>query len=368
MEPIDHEFSPRYNWPLHAMALFTAAVTFPLIFMGGLVTSHSAGMSVPDWPNSYGYNMFLFPPRLWIGGILYEHTHRLMASFVGICAIALTIVAWWTEERRWVRWLATAVLGMVIFQGVLGGLRVVLVKLDLAIVHACVAQAFFCLAALVCVVTSRWWIEAPDLSAAPKRIVWMSIACVLIVYSQLIVGAVMRHNQAGLAIPDLPFAYGKVLPPTSAEELAMDNQQLLRMIDSGENPRDRDLPRGVSMFQVWINFAHRCGALLVTGAILVLAIEVIGAGHGYPGAIKGPVYLLLVLVAGQLTLGVLTIWLRKPADVASLHVAVGALVLVTSFILSVRGLRLYSWALRGPSKPQAAPLSACPFAEDAVPV
>src|SRR5438034_8861400 len=120
-----------YNRPLHVIALLTTAATFPLIFMGGLVTSHGAGMSVPDWPNSYGYNMFLFPPRLWIGGILYEHTHRLMGTVVGMLAIGLTIVAWRTESRRWVLWLATSVLGAVILQGVLGGLRVVLVKLDL---------------------------------------------------------------------------------------------------------------------------------------------------------------------------------------------------------------------------------------------
>src|SRR3954447_19581553 len=122
-----------YNRKLHILALLTACATFPLIFMGGLVTSHGAGMSVPDWPNSWGYNMFLFPPRLWIGGILYEHTHRLMATVVGMLAIALTIVAWKTDSRRRVQWLCTAVLGAVIFQGVLGGLRVVLVKLDLAI-------------------------------------------------------------------------------------------------------------------------------------------------------------------------------------------------------------------------------------------
>src|SRR5947209_20303700 len=100
-----------YHRGLHISALLTSAATFPLIFMGGLVTSHEAGMSVPDWPNSYGYNMFLFPPRLWIGGILYEHTHRLMGTVVGLLSIILTIVAWNTEPRRWVRWLATAVLG-----------------------------------------------------------------------------------------------------------------------------------------------------------------------------------------------------------------------------------------------------------------
>ncbi len=143
--------SPRYIRSLHVIALLTATATFPLIFMGGLVTSHGAGMSVPDWPNSYGYNMFLFPPRLWIGGILYEHTHRLMGTAVGMLSIVLAFWAWRVESRRWVRWLATTVLLAVIFQGVLGGLRVVLVKLDLAIVHACVAQAFFCLAALVAV-------------------------------------------------------------------------------------------------------------------------------------------------------------------------------------------------------------------------
>src|SRR6185295_13612506 len=148
----------RYNSRLHLLAVLTACATFPLIFMGGLVTSHGAGMSVPDWPNSYGYNMFLFPPRLWIGGILYEHTHRLMGTLVGMFSIALAIWAWRVETRRWVRWLAVSTLLAVILQGVLGGLRVILVKLDLAVVHACVAQAFFCLSVLVAVVTSRWWI------------------------------------------------------------------------------------------------------------------------------------------------------------------------------------------------------------------
>jgi cytochrome c oxidase assembly protein subunit 15 len=363
------DLGAAYNRPLHAMALFTAAVTFPLIFMGGLVTSHSAGMSVPDWPNSYGYNMFLFPPRLWIGGILYEHTHRLMASFVGFCAIALTIIAWKTERRRWVRWLATAVLGMVIFQGVLGGLRVVLVKLDLAIVHACVAQAFFCLAALVCVVTSRWWIEAPDLSNQSPQLVWMAIACVVVVYAQLIVGAVMRHNQAGLAIPDLPLAYGKLLPPTNAADLAAANRQLVHLADSAANPRDRDLPRSVTLFQVWIHFAHRIGALLVTSMILTLFAETLSHRRSYPRAVKSPAHLLVVLVAAQVTLGILTIVLRKPADVASLHVAVGALVLVTSFVLSVRCLRLYSSAMRERTNPLTTGESIRPFAEsDAVAV
>src|SRR5258706_8647425 len=191
--------SPRYIRSLHVIALLTATATFPLIFMGGLVTSHGAGMSVPDWPNSYGYNIFPFPPRLWIGGILYEHTHRLMGTAVGMLSIVLAFWAWRVESRRWVRWLATSVLLVVIFQGVLGGLRVVLVKLDLAIVHACVAQAFFCLAALVAVVTSRWWVEAPEpleVDRDGRKVIRLGIVAVVAIYAQLIAGAVMRHYEA----------------------------------------------------------------------------------------------------------------------------------------------------------------------------
>src|SRR2546421_9218234 len=109
-----------YNPWLHRGALLTACATFPLIFMGGLVTSHGAGLAVPDWPNSYGYNMFLFPPRLWVGNIFYEHTHRLMGTAVGMLSIALVIFAW----RSRVRWLAIGVFAAVSVQGILGGLRV----------------------------------------------------------------------------------------------------------------------------------------------------------------------------------------------------------------------------------------------------
>src|SRR5687768_18076477 len=104
-----------YSRKLHILALLTTFATFPLIFMGGLVTSHGAGMSVPDWPNTYGYNMFTFPPSKWVGGIFYEHTHRLMGSLVGFLSIVLAVVAWKIEPRKWVRWLAYWVLIAVIF-------------------------------------------------------------------------------------------------------------------------------------------------------------------------------------------------------------------------------------------------------------
>jgi cytochrome c oxidase assembly protein subunit 15 len=337
---------------LHAVALLTAAATFPLIFMGGLVTSHQAGMSVPDWPNSYGYNMFLFPPRLWIGGIFYEHAHRLMGTVVGLLSIILAAWAWRTESRPWARRLAYGVLGVVIFQGVLGGLRVVLVKLNLAIIHACVAQAFFCLAALVAVVTSRWWLEAPDLSessAGRTKLVRLGLVAFAVIYAQLVAGAVMRHYEAGLAVTDLPLVYGKILPPMSDEQLGAINRQRLSAppIHSAESDatlRYNQAAMPVTLGQIWIHVAHRIGALLVTMAVILLIVRVLRR-HRRAGLVA-PAAWLSVLLAAQLTLGVLTVLLRKPADVASAHVAVGALTLMTTFVLTVRAMRLYSRRFR----------------------
>jgi heme a synthase len=393
--------SPPYEGGgmLHVLAVLTACATFPLIFMGGLVTSHQAGMSVPDWPNSYGYNMFLFPPSDWVGGIFYEHTHRLMGTVVGFLSVVLTLWAWgpgasrrgrriaggiavlsalgalaavavlkisgvivgstggmllqqlgvsaaglsvcagiaWAARKpaphAWLRWLATAVFGAVLFQGILGGLRVVLVKLDLAIVHACVAQAFFCLAAFAAVATSRWWNrphELTDASGRGRRLVWLGIATVAVIYLQLIVGATMRHFQAGLAIPDLPLAYGKLLPPVSADQL--DAVNWVRARQWNLDP--------VTLGQVWLHFGHRIGAVLVTVFVVALAAGVIRRYRTQPKLLAPAVWLIGLLLA-QLTLGVLTVLLRKPADVASTHVAVGALVLVTTFVLTARAARLY---------------------------
>ena len=342
----NHLNTQEYNPALHRLALLTAAATFPLIFMGGLVTSKQAGMSVPDWPNSYGYNMFLFPIRLWTGGIFFEHLHRLMASAVGFMAIILTIAAWKMEDRKWVRWLATGVLGMVIFQGVLGGLRVVLVKLNLAIVHACVAQAFFCLASLVAVVTSHWWMEAPDfsgLAVGGDKLIRVGIIAVALIYTQLIVGAVMRHYEAGLAVTDMPLIYGKIIPPINAQELREINNRRMREgehLGTIETLRFDQATGRVTLGQIWIHVAHRLGALVVTGALLTLIILVLRRHH--LAGLTAPAMLLIGLLLTQLTLGVLTVLLHKPADVASAHVAVGALTLMTTFVLTARACRLYS--------------------------
>ena len=325
------------NRGLHRVALIVAWSIFPLIFIGGLVTSKDAGLSVPDWPNSYGYNMFLFPPKLWVGNIFYEHTHRLYASFVGLLTIVLAGWAWFGERRKWVRFLGLSCLSLVVIQGILGGLRVVLLKLDLAIVHACVAQAFFCLAMLMCVVTSKWWSDAAsqrdDVASQGRGLVRLTVATWIVVFAQLIVGATMRHYRAGLAIPDLPMAYGRLIPPTNVADLQAAQLQMTadQTLDANE----------CTLGQVWLAFGHRVGALLVTLFVVSLAVVVVLRRRRQPG-LTGLALTLLILLLAQLTLGVLTVLKKKPADIASAHVAVGALVLVTTFVLAVRSMRLYS--------------------------
>jgi cytochrome c oxidase assembly protein subunit 15 len=335
---LDHgNGEPDRRAGLHRVALIVAWCTFPLIFIGGLVTSKDAGLSVPDWPNSYGYNMFAFPPRLWTGNIFYEHTHRLYASFVGLLTVLLAGWTLYAEKRRWVRWLGVSCLSMVIIQGVLGGLRVVLLKLNLAIVHACVAQAFFCLVMLMCLVTSKWWMQASAQRSADapggQKLVRLAVVTWVIVFLQLMLGATMRHYRAGLAIPDVPLSFGHVLPPTNATDLKIEQER----IAAADPALDLDES---TLTQVWLAFGHRMGALLVSAATITLAVVVLRK-HRRAGLIR-PAMLLIVLLLLQVTLGVLTVLWKKPADVASAHVAVGALVLVTTFVLAVRSMRLYS--------------------------
>jgi heme a synthase len=146
-------FSP---WS-HRLAVILACATFLLLFIGGLVTSLGAGLAVPDWPTTFGYNMFLYPWAKMVGGIFYEHSHRLVASTVGLLTIALAMMFWFHERRQWLRWLGVAALILVILQGVLGGLRVVLLQHTLAMIHACVAQAFFALTVSLALFTSAAW-------------------------------------------------------------------------------------------------------------------------------------------------------------------------------------------------------------------
>src|ERR1700675_2626694 len=145
---------------LHRFATFVAACTVLLILAGSLVTSHGAGLSVPDWPTSYGWNMFTFPPSMWVANILYEHGHRLIASTVGFLTIVLAAWLWLAEPRCWLRWLGVAALGGVIAQGVLGGLTVIFfLPASISTAHAGLAEIFFCTTVSIALFTSPQWVD-----------------------------------------------------------------------------------------------------------------------------------------------------------------------------------------------------------------
>jgi heme a synthase len=182
-------------WP-HRLAVVLACATFPLLFIGGLVTSKGAGLAVPDWPTTFGHNMFLYPWSRMVGNIFYEHSHRLVASAVGLLTIALTLSFWFRERRHWLRRLGVAALLLVILQGVIGGLRVVLLENTLAIVHAALAQAFFALTVSLAIFTSPDWHN--ELSGKPitdsGRLSRLCAVTTGLIYVQAVFGAVLRHT------------------------------------------------------------------------------------------------------------------------------------------------------------------------------
>jgi len=187
--------STPYNSRLHAYAVFVACITLVLIVAGALVTSNDAGLSVPDWPTSFG-SIYKIPNM--VGGIRFEHTHRMIAEFVGLNTIVLALWTWFAERRRWLRFLAVAALGTVILQGVLGGLTVLyFLPPAISSAHAAVAQTFFCIAVCIALFTGRNWIEeVPRVEPETRRpsLFTLTLLSVFVLYVQLILGAMFRHK------------------------------------------------------------------------------------------------------------------------------------------------------------------------------
>ncbi len=360
--------STRPDSRLSTFALVTAVATLGLLAAGGLVTSHGAGMAVPDWPNTYGYNMFFFPFSQWVGGIFYEHTHRLLGSLVGLLTSVLALWLHGTKARPWMRglglvalaaglatlagrpgrWSDALVLGLtglalagasfvwprcdpspkwlrrlglaafvaVVVQGVLGGLRVVLFKDEIGLFHATLAQLFFTLVCALALFTSRGWRSASGGSPRPEArgLSWLVAGATGLILAQLVVGACMRHQHAGLAIPDFPLAYGKIWPAMDPASVALYNEHRLETV--ALNP--------ITAFQIGLQMVHRIIAGLILGAVAAFAWQTVRR----LGAKSGPGKLSLVwlgLVLAQAVLGAATIWSNKAADIATTHVVTGAL-------------------------------------------
>ena len=314
----------RYNKWLNRFAWLTALATLFLICSGGMVTSKGVGLAVPDWPTTFGYNMFLFPVSKWIGGIFFEHTHRLIASAVGFLTIILAVWLWRSEDREWVRNLGVIAVASVVLQGVLGGLRVTMLKNEIGIFHACFAQAFLGLLVVIAVVTTSFWRSLANVFANRKKlgpIKMIALATTIAIYVQLALGAIMRHQHRDLAILDFPTANGAWIPDTSTNALAKINAW-----------RDARALSDVTAFQIWLQMAHRFLAAIIAVAVIAFCFQVWKHASQIISLKRLSIWWLVLLFC-QLTLGAWTIWSNKAADIATAHVAMGAIML--SFGVSI---------------------------------
>jgi heme a synthase len=285
--------------------------TLFLICSGGMVTSKGVGLAVPDWPTTFGYNMFLFPVSKWVGGIFFEHTHRLIASIVGFFTIILAIWLWKSERRPWLRNLGYAALGAVVLQGVLGGMRVTMLKDEIGIFHACLAQLFLGMLVVIAVALSKAWEQLLKIENG-RSIARIALLTTAIIYLQLALGATMRHEHRDLSLLDFPTANGAWIPDTSAHAL--------EKINAWRGARGLS---DVNAFQIWLQMAHRFVAILIAAGVITFCLRIWkDARHIAP--LRRMSILWVALLLCQVALGALTIWSNKAADVATAHVAVGA--------------------------------------------
>ena len=284
---------PSYNRAHHTFAVVLACWTFLLIVAGALVTSNDAGLSVPDWPTSFG-SLYKIP-RL-VGGVKFEHTHRMIAQAAGLLTIILAVWTWRTDRRRWMKYLGAGALATVIAQGILGGLTVIFfLPPAISSAHAALAQTFFCLTVAVAVFTGRKWVEeVPEIEFDRRRpsLVTLTLLSIFVLYVQLILGAMFRHH-------------------------------------------------GLS----W--WPHAVHALVVAFVLTWTAIRAL-AQFSKLEAVRRPAILMLGLLIAQLCLGFVAFLTRVewgkdavqpelPMVISTvLHVAVGALLLATAVVLAIQ--------------------------------
>jgi cytochrome c oxidase assembly protein subunit 15 len=307
------------RWP-HCLAVLLCCATFPLIWVGGLVTTYDAGMAVPDWPSTYGYNLFLYPWTIWLSGpwdLFIEHGHRLLGAVVGILTITLVATVWRYDDRRWLRVLSLGALALVIGQGVLGGARVLLDDRFVAMLHGCLGPAFFAYCVGLAVCTSPFWKSSVPLHSPSSRLPRLALLTCLLAYLQLILGAQLRHIPATFT----PIAFQIV---------------------------------------VWFHLAI---AVVLLWHVVYLAVVTMG-GYREVGVLRNPVLLLTGLLLVQFTLGAST-WIVKygwphwfsdyqiaashtvqansfwQATIVTGHVAIGSLIVAVSLLITVRSLRLF---------------------------
>ncbi len=367
-------FQATYRPWLHRYTMLLVAATFVLVTLGGHVTSKDAGLAVPDGFTVYGHFLWSFPYEKWVGNIWYEHVHRLKGSVVGIMAIILAVWFWKSQKgRRWLQLWGVMILLLVIAQGIMGALRVDFARwfpplaTPFAVVHAVVGQVFLCVTVIAAAATSRWWInqnrddfslksaaQSPTLSVTtppspplyppptpyhptinshlPKSAHWLAWSLVVVLLVQLTLGALMRHNSAGLAIPDFPASYGQLVPPLNQPDIiaAIDARPMDEFIDY------------FTPFQVGIHFAHRAFAMVVVIAAVLVIARLSRMSRQSPALVR-PMLWIIALLAAQVFLGALTVWFRRDPTIATSHQAMGAAILALATLLAAR-VHLLHWS------------------------
>ncbi len=303
---------------LRRFAKFVAASTLFLIFAGAMVTSTGSGLAVPDWPLSYGMLM----PRM-VAGIFFEHGHRMIAATVGLLTVIQAIWLQLREPKRFVRILGWCAAGAVVAQGLLGGLTVILLLPPaVSVAHAGLAEIFFSLNVSIAFFTSRFFLDLRELERGDAPVTFSGVLVVL-VYLQILAGALMRHLGAGLAIPDFPWSFGRLVPPFTSLPVA-------------------------------VNFAHRVGALVIVIAVGAMLARLRRFESGHP--LRQLANFLPLLLAMQIFLGAEVVWSGAGSDYHSLvgqaamrhailtsfHVAVGASTLAASLLLALTA-RTVGW-------------------------
>lgn len=290
----DHSLDSPYRRGPHAVAVAAALFTWPLIFVGGLVTTYKVGMAVPDWPTTFGMNMFLY--RFWDGawGVFIEHGHRLYGAAVGVATIVLMVWLLAAERRTALKALGVFALLAVIGQGILGGYRVRLNSTNLAAVHGCTAQAFFALMVVLCVLTGRDWTSAVKPGPDPGHLRRRAATTLALVAAQIVAGAWLRHfgSTAALLAHSLLAAavWGhaallcwRVEKSRTGARALLASARALGLLVTMQmvlgtaawwllRPFD-GTPRMVSTAQALVRTAHQANGALILGAAVVLTMR-----------------------------------------------------------------------------------------------
>jgi len=302
---------------IHILAIFTMLLTFFLIFVGALIKSTEAGLSVPDWPTTFGENMFLFPYTSMVGGIFYEHSHRLIASLVGFCILLNTILIQFSNFYKLVKIVSLITLCAVITQGILGGLTVLyFLPAWLSASHGTLGQTTFCLTIILAVTTSPKWYKNKVIKSNSK-ITKLSFVAVALVWTQLIIGAIVRHTESALVALDFPKINDTWIP--AFDQKSIDKINYERFVQNFDFILNLD---PITSGQLLIHFTHRS-----FGYIIFLFMIYYCFNLYKKRLFKTTPIILFFLIITQIALGALTVLSKKEFIITSLHVSNGAAIL-----------------------------------------